>query len=180
LGVNRRTIRRMVTRGELERQLRPVEGRRPEPVFSPEDIDRLAAENPFVTDGSQLQPAGPQPLHPSLIQAVILFEKIAGPIFAQNQEALAKVTGLLDAMSKTLPAAPQASPASFKPWMTIQDASLYSGLTEGLLRRQVRRGELFSVRDRQGRKVRKADLDNFAGVRPDSQEQKLSVLRATG
>jgi excisionase family DNA binding protein len=172
LKVSVRTVRRKALSGEIERHNRTVPGRRPEPVFSPDDVDRLTAENPFVAapsgSSNQLQAAGPQPMHPSLVQAILLFEKLAGPILAQHQETLTKVSGTLDTLVKVLPAGPQTPPGRFTPWLTIKAASEYSGLTVAFLKRQIQCGELYAVRDGRSFKVRKSDLDNLAGVQIES------------
>lgn len=186
-----RTVRRYVERGELERRLREVPGQRPESVFNPEDIERLMVEKPFfpgeslkLQSGSQqLQATSqtmPVPLHPALAQTILIFQKLAEPIFEQNQKTLASLTEGMELIRRSLPEAPETPPARFKMWMTISEASEYSSLTEGLLRRLARSGKLPSLRDGKGIKVRRSDLDMLAGELPARVDERKAMSVSVG
>jgi excisionase family DNA binding protein len=157
IGVSVRTIRRMASKGEVERRSRPISGRRPEAVYSPEDVDRLTAEKPFLLPPGNELPAVQAPLHPSLVQTLMFLREVQAPMYTHIEEAMATIR-------KSLDAGPSARPERARPWMTIREASAYTGLTRGFLRRQVAAGELVMIRDREGVKVRKADLDRQAGI----------------
>jgi excisionase family DNA binding protein len=147
LGVSVRTIRRKAEAREIERRARAIPGRRPEAVFRPVDIERLAAEQPFIpaANGKQApETALARGEHPSAPRALTQLAT-----FAEALIAAVRANG-----------EPQARP---KAWLGLQEASEYLGLTEGFLRRLARAGKLPSVRDgRQGTKVRRIDLDNLA------------------
>jgi excisionase family DNA binding protein len=137
LAISERTLDRLGKKGP-ERRLRPRPGKKPEPVFNPVDVEAMAPkeEAHVVPYAAVSRGAGlPEPTL-GVALAFTAIEKVA--------ERLA-IRG----------------PERWKPWMTIAEASEYSGLSESFLRRLVRESQLPSVRDR-AVKVRRADLDNLA------------------
>jgi excisionase family DNA binding protein len=140
LGISERTLDRLAAEDKgPERRLRPRPGKKPEPVFNPDDVAEMAPkEQTHVVRFAAPSPAAePTPVFPVTL-AIAALERIA------------------DRVVPRIP--PQA-----KPFLTVAEAASYSGLSESYLRRMVREGRMPYVRDR-GYKIRRADLDSFAGV----------------
>jgi excisionase family DNA binding protein len=140
LGVSWRTLIRRCEAGELERQMRPRPGKKPEPVINPRDVERLLAKKPMVMRSDMV----PSPA-PGQETAVV-------PVFAAVLDRLAGV------LEKFAPAARRA-PAS--DWMTPAEAGRYVGLSEGLIRRLIRTGKLPFLREKRGFVVARVHLDNL-------------------
>lgn len=138
LGVSERTLDRMADKGP-ERRMRARPGRKPEPVFNPEDVERLASKA-FVV---------PAALVPS--------EELAtrqGP-----PPVLQMLLSVIQSLATTSHAKPQAAL-----FLTLDEAAEYSGLSKSFLRRVVREGQIPSVKDGLRTKISRHDLDNFASV----------------
>jgi excisionase family DNA binding protein len=137
LDCSEKTVDRLAARGELQRRLRPAPGRRPEPVYHPSDVERLAEgrSRPFVlppakaAEQNSLAVAGQD-----VLRTYEILERLLQP------PAPAKVERL---------------------WLTVDEASETSGLSRTLLRRAVRGGALRAVRDGRQWKVRAQDLRKF-------------------
>jgi excisionase family DNA binding protein len=142
LGMSERTLDRLVQSGrgpELRQRQRP--GRRPEPVYRPEDVERLAAAGAAVA----IAPAsaiGPREV------AISRQSRHGGGSGGD-------IVGIVEQLAAL------ARPAAPRPWLTIAEASEYSGLSVALLRRLVRSGQLQAIRDG-AVKVRRVDIDNLA------------------
>lgn len=151
LGISERTLDRLISAGKgPECRNRPRPGKKPEPVYNPADVDALveAANKPAIFAASSpigpasttaLAPAGGSSMPPGLATALRFIDQLA--TIAQRPR-----------LDPPVPAA--------TPWMTIDQAAAYTGLSVTFLRRLVRSGELPSVRDR-STKVRRTDLDNL-------------------
>ena len=135
LGVSEKTVERMAERGELGKAERKIPGRRPLPVFDPDDIEKV-----------QKQTLRPQPL---LVPAVTS-SKAFGQLSAHDARSMAA------AMLGTDLAFRRLSPVD-KLYLTIPEASEYTGLTQTFLRRLIKSGKLTALKDR-GWKIRREDL----------------------
>jgi excisionase family DNA binding protein len=149
LGISERTLERMIDADKgPECRIRPRTGKRPEPVYNPQDVDALAAAaapKPAVNppagpaNSRQLVPTGEDSMPSSLALGIELIEQ------------LARIANR---------ARPEPAPTPPALWLTIPEAAVYTGLSQAFLRRLARSGELPSVRDRKT-KVRRADLDSL-------------------
>ncbi|MEO8373348.1 MAG: hypothetical protein ABI806_29455 [Candidatus Solibacter sp.] len=148
LQISERTLDRRCDAGTgPERRNRPRVGLKPEPVFNPEDIERLAATPVHV-----LPPEfGRAPSVPAILDREYAIAVRPPDAFSL---ALERIAGAMEAK-----AAPQAL------YLTLPEARVYSGLSLALLRRVVREGKLPSIRDG-STKVRRADLDDFDSASP--------------
>lgn len=158
LGCSERTLDRLAAAGMgPERRLRPRQGAKPEPVYNPADVERLApAAAPAVVFGP------PDPHH--------FLRGGAPPLPATRPTANAGVELLVSAMQTLADrVGPRRPMAAF---LTIKEASAYSGLSQAFLRRLVRSGTLPAVLDG-AIKVRRADLDNLANFDTISPMSKL-------
>lgn len=133
LGCSEKTIERYAEKGQLERRARLVPGRRPLPVFSPDDLERLQKES--------VQPA-PAPL--------------GAP---SNQSLALRTRGDLASLLELFTRARDPAPPT-KIFLTIEEAAAHTGLSEAYIRRKIRAAELPALRDR-GWKIRRADLDKI-------------------
>jgi excisionase family DNA binding protein len=147
LAVCERTLDRMCDRGEgPERRNRPRKGLKPEVVYNPADIDRLAAIPPHVMPPQNTSVAT-RPPAPSADVLTLVLDRIAGAV--ENR------------LSTPLP-----SPVPL--YLTLPQASAYTGLSMAFLRRLIRDGNLPALRDR-SLKVRRLDLDTV-NLLPESSE----------
>jgi transposase-like protein len=137
LGVSEKTLVRWAQDKKLQRGDRPREGKKPEPVYHPSDVERLEAERaaPFIACGST-EPAG--------LARIPQTNGVVAHLVAVIAQALERV-----------------SPPTYRgPWMTLKQASVHSGLSRALLRRAIDTGSLPFIRDR-ALKVRACDVDNL-------------------
>lgn len=151
LGCSERTMDRLTATGAgPERRLRPRQGAKPEPVYNPEDVERLA---------------------PSVSPAVVPYGSVNGHAPQLSSPAETGFALLVSAMQTLADrVGPRRPLAAF---LTIKEASAYSGLSQAFLRRLVRAGGLPSVRDG-ALKVRRVDLDNLANTDTISPMAKLA------
>jgi excisionase family DNA binding protein len=122
LGTGERTIRRWIDAGRLKSALRPAPGRKPVVVVDPEDVEKLRVER--------------QP--PALIQdyASAASNDTGVPaIREQMPDAIARLAEALAAF-RPEPAAP-----ALKPWLTLEEAALFSGLPKSFLLTQAKTGK---------------------------------------
>ena len=174
LAVSTRTVRRMAQDGTLRRAWRPLAGRKPEAVYHPGDVEREAAKarpRPMpVPDARDLETGPPTALTGRVAAAIeqMAAARLEPQIAGRMAEALARLAsarqetpGLpgipeaLERMAELIRRAPRASPPL---WMTLAEASEYSGLTQALLERLIEAGKLHAIRDR-ATKVKRAELD---------------------
>jgi excisionase family DNA binding protein len=88
-GLDERTIERKVNRGELRRQYRPIPGRKPLPVFDPQQVEALCTR---TLTPIPLKTAGVVKRTPAEVPAP-LFVPVHRKLFLSIKEAVA-LTGL--------------------------------------------------------------------------------------
>jgi len=139
LGMSERTLREHCKEGKgPERRMRKREGLKPQPVYNPEDVDRLAASPPAVfSSNSALTPR---------VQIPAGLMAPGSPL-----EQLVKL------LANRLQEPPPRPPAR---WLDLRAANARTGLSVALLRRLIAAGRLKAIRDR-SIKVLQADLDNL-------------------
>jgi len=139
LKCSEKTISRMARQGKIEKAMRRVPGRKPMPVFNPRDIERLRSETvdlqPFPVEETKEEKA--LALRPS---------QDGANLFAQ---VLAERLG-----------SPQAVPLERKVFLNLEQASEYTGMPKGWLRRQIINGELPAILSG-GWRIRRADLEKL-------------------
>jgi excisionase family DNA binding protein len=155
IGCTPRTVRRMVQEGRgPEVARRRVPGRKPERVYHPADVDRIA---------SRLAPVNALVAVPATVPAAaVTMTPSPTPVTAEHLAALA---GHLIELVRPAP------PAPVRPWMTLDEAAAYIGLSRAFLARLVREGGIPSVRDR-AIKVPRAALDAFDPGKSDTAGRK--------
>jgi hypothetical protein len=139
LGIGERTLDRQIARtGAPEIRMRPRNnGRKPEPVCNPQDLERLVAERKRAVLMS-----------PEFSSAVALAHPVDdGPAISRVMSAVAKILG------------PSLEAVTARPlWLTLQQAAGYTGLSMALLVRLAQGGAVDAVKDN-GWKFRRAALD---------------------
>lgn len=145
MNIGLRTLQRMYapatiasgTIGPERRELR-TQGKRPSWRYRPEDVERMAPRRELViASDSRLAPRPPAVPDAAMIAVL---------------EAVNRLTAAVEA---TRPAPPAAQ------WLTIPQASEYSGISIAFLTRMIRARALSAIADR-AIKVRRSDLDNLA------------------
>lgn len=143
LGISPRTLDRRCEDGTgPQREDRPRTGKKPEAVYNPDDVERLSAPKPHVmAENSALMPR-PVPAPQSSEVLPLLLDRIALAVERR---------------------APEPAPIPPALYLTLPQASAYTGLTMAFLRRLIKEGQLQAVRD-VSLKMRKIDLDNLANL----------------
>lgn len=127
-----------------ERQNRPRVGLKPEAVYRPEDVERLSSSKPHVmAESSALVPRA----------GVVPVSEILAMIKAADQRPS------------------EQSPRPPALYLTLPEASAYTGLTMGFLRRLIAAGKLQAIQD-VFLKVRRSELDDIAN--PAEQSGKVT------
>lgn len=154
LRISERTLRRRCAEGNgPERGERQRPGARPEPVYNPEDVARLAETKPAVfSPDSPLTLRAPR-FSPAGMTAI---EQLAELLQMRLQE----------------PAPPPPRPPAR--WLTLKQARETTGLSLALLKRLIAAGRLRPLRDG-AIKVLQADLDSLDNL----QELDLAGLART-
>lgn len=142
LQTSTRTIERYISRGEIETRSRKRPGRKPEPVCNPDDVERLAP-HAHVMPARSLAPLAPRQPAAALAPAT------------QAPDALAMLAAFAQAM-----AAPRNGQPATR-FLTLEQASEASGLSQRFLRRAIASGDLPAVKDGRAWKVRREDLDKL-------------------
>ena len=140
LECSEKTIERHATQGRIQKLMRPNPGRRKTPVFNASDIERIRAETAQVE--AFPVPAG---------RASLLPLEQPG-----NAPALAALIGHFAEHM----AAPPAVPVKDKMFLTLREASAYTGLTRASLRRRIEDETLKAFKDG-GWKIRRSDLNSL-------------------
>ena len=139
LKCSEKTISRMAAQGKIEKAMRRVPGRKPMPVFNPRDIERLRSETvdlkPFpVEEGDDEKALARRPSQDGAnLVAQLLADRLASP---------------------------QAVPLERKVFLNLAQASEYTGMPKGWLRRQIKSGELPAILSG-GWRIRRADLEKL-------------------
>ena len=121
LQVSEKTIERLARKGEIRRETRKRTGARSLPVYSPEDLERVKAEQ--IPQVAVLPPQAEAGEVPAVVPRVDL------PSFLQ---ALIPGTGDV--------------PVKDKLFLTVKEAVRYSGLPESTIRRLLRGGKLPAIK----------------------------------
>ncbi len=137
MATSERTIERMAAAGKLTTRPRERPGKKPEPVYPPDEVEALKQT---ITPTVDLIP------QPALPQA----------------KPLDHVTGILELMARAIA---RHDGRQWKPWLTIEQAAEYSGISQTRIRRLAHEGRIRSVRDGET-KVFRADLDNADTIAP--------------
>ena len=129
----------MAAQGKIQKALRRVSGRKPMPVFNPRDIERLRSETvdlkPFpVEEAKEEKSLARRP------------SQDGTNLFAQL---------LADRLGS-----PQAVPLERKVFLNLDQASEYTSMPKGWLRRQIKSGELPAILSG-GWRIRRADLEKL-------------------
>ena len=144
LGIGERTLDRQMARTGLpEVRMRPRDGRKPEPVCNPEHVQEiLQRRNRTVLMPSQTASAAVAVRPPDVSSAGPLSEILLRS-FGATFQAVATAPRPADAL-----------------WLTLKEASRYSGLSMALLQRLAATGRLGAIKDN-GWKFRRAALDSL-------------------
>ena len=149
LQTSPRTLQRQHRRGMLELRKRPRSGRKPENVCNPADLERLQATAyvlppetpPKTTNGiaTRVPRAGSTRLSESILERL--------------------------ALALPPPAGCPAVPLDRKLWLTLEEASAYSGFGRSVLERGIADGQLTAEKrgPRRAWIVQRASLEIFAG-----------------
>jgi excisionase family DNA binding protein len=155
IGVTTKTVERFVQAGQIQQARWQPLGRGPlRAVYCPEDVDRLARERqpgplpPFLVPAAKDLPANGNG-HGSTALAI---SPQPSDLPSSGDELLkALMTALVQSsMSQTS----QTSTL----FLTLQEASAVSGLSQAYLKRQIEAGTLKAIRDR-GWRIRRTDLE---------------------
>jgi excisionase family DNA binding protein len=134
LGISERSLERLIQKNRIRRAYRRVPGRKPIAVLNPEDVAALKAET--------IEPTPTETLTEPRTDVAV---RSPTPHAALN---------FLSSLLATVPQHPQAL------FLTVKEASLYTGLSQAYLRRLIDDGTLKVVKDR-GYRIRRRDLDQL-------------------
>lgn len=143
LQISEKTIRR----AGVELRHRPAPGRtRPETVVNPRDLQRFL-------EPAHVMPAEPPPPDPDPEPVAIAPAKL--------RPAKNGVEGLLAVLTQTL-TAPKAPP---RPWIPLDEAAEWSGLSPGFIVGRIREGKIVAFRagPHGALRIRRTSLEAFAG-----------------
>ncbi len=137
LQVGVKTVERYAKADKIRREYRRIPGRRPLPVYNPEDIEKIRQENVPMT------PAEPQP----------------SQALTRKLDPAAFLSALLQNVQNGN-GQPSKVRLSEKLYLTLNEAAEFTGLSKTLLRRKIHDGELTALRDG-GFKIRREDLESL-------------------
>jgi len=127
IGVSVRTLQRYAEAGKIEIRPRPRQGKKPENVCNPRDVDRLLPAAHVMPADEPEPPAKPT-------EAMVRAN--GKPTF----DVLGALIALVTQQQKLL-AAPEP-----KPWLTLDEAAEASGLTAAFIRRQIAEAKIAATR----------------------------------
>ena len=148
LQTSPRTLERKIARREIEAAKRPRPGKRAETVVNPKDLQELQP-TAFVVPAA----AGPTAEGKGAVKPAANLQSLRAQ---QNRS-----TGMSPHPLEILAAAllhQQQQPARGQ-WIDLEEASLYSGLSPKLLKKEIRAGRLTAVRDEHTWKTTRKALD---------------------
>lgn len=153
LGVSIKTIERLASEREIEVRYRHVEGRRPEPVYNPADMDREKEKR--TPAFFRMPPERPEKNSHAKSDASET-KTLAVPRLKLNPLAL-----LHQLANVALAHAAPEVPLDKKLWLTLNEAEQYAGLSRRYLMRKITAGEIGYMRDGRGHgyKLRRTDLE---------------------
>jgi excisionase family DNA binding protein len=131
-GISERSLERRVQARKIRQGYRTLPGRRPLPVLHPEDVEQLRAEmvHRVTEEGEKNLPALP---------------------VRSNSNGVDALSALLSAMTQQLP---KERPL----FLTLREASEYSGLPQECLKRLIAEEKLPAMKS-SGYRIRRRDLD---------------------
>jgi excisionase family DNA binding protein len=153
-GISERTLARKIKDGVLRREYRPIPGRKPLPVISPEDVAALSEKtlkpSPAPAPAQSVAPVSkariPDVLHTDILpQLKDMAESVARSLATELAERL------------TL---------NQKYYLTIKEAVQVSGLPGSYLRRKIKDSALPAYRLGNGWRIRREDLATHAVSAP--------------
>lgn len=141
LGISQRTLFREVAAGKWQPQMRQRDGKRPERVFSPEEVEARMPSPPTVLvrrDPDQMPPMSPE------VAEMAELPPVTWPAIVDL------VQGVIAS----------ASPAPQTVWVKLKEASAITGISVKALIRLVRAGEVPGIFDN-AFKLRRDGLENL-------------------
>ena len=139
LKCSQKTIGRMAGQKKIQRVLRRVPGRKPMPVFNPDDIEALRAE---------MMQVEPFPVK----------ERGEGKTLAR-QTSQDRVDLLAQLLADRIPPAP-AVPVAQKVFLNLKEAAEYSGMPKAWLMREIKNGKIKTIKSG-GWRIRRSDLEQL-------------------
>ena len=139
LKCSQRTIGRMAGQKKIQRMLRRVPGRKPMPVFNPDDIEALRAEMVQVE---------PFPVR----------ERGEGKALAR-QTSQGRVDLLAQLLADRIPPG-RAVPVEQKVFLNLKEAAEYSGMPKAWLMREIKSGKIKAIKAG-GWRIRRSDLEQL-------------------
>ncbi len=139
LECSEKTIERMAGRREIERRDRRIAGRKPLPVFNPQDIERLQAAS-AVVEAFPVERQGN-----------------GGNALVKRSRGVGELGDFLE-LAGALGQRPRVA-VNEKFYLTLAEAVELSGLSRAFLLRQIKSGELKAMKDR-GWKIRRSELEH--------------------
>jgi len=158
IGVTTKTVERFVQAGQIQQARWQRDGRGPLlAVYFPDDVDRIARERqpgplpPFLVPKSAEVPTNG---NGSGSDALVHIESTPDPSGIQLGRGDDLLHALTLLMTKVMSETSQTSAL----FLTLQEASVASGLTQAYLRRACESGTLKAIKDR-GWRIRRKDLE---------------------
>ena len=136
LNCSEKTVGRMAVQKKIERVLRRVPGRKPMPVFNPDDIEAMRAEAAQPKPFPVRERGGEKALVPRSRQGGV--------------DLLAQL--LADRISPA-----PAVPVEQKVFLNLKEAAEYSGLSKAWLMREMKSGKIKAIKTG-GWRIRRSDL----------------------
>ena len=164
IGVTTKSVERWVQAGQIQqaRWRRPTGG--PElAVYQPDDVARIAAERtpgppaPFLMPtGAALPPTNGNGHHPAALARVPSAERTLAEHLSASAPGQDLLTVLVTAAARVMSETSQKQTL----FVTLQEASAVTGLSQAYLKRQIENGKLPAVRD-VGWRIRRKDLEQL-------------------
>ena len=139
LKCSKRTILRMAEQKRIQRVLRRVPGRKPMPVFNPSDIEAIRTKTVEIEPFPVAKEVERQALAPQTRQRGI---DLLAQLFNERSAAAPRV------------------PLERKIFLTLIEASEYSGMPKSWLLQKIKQNELTAIKAR-GWRIRRSEIDNL-------------------
>ena len=150
LDTSIRNIERLIARGDIESSKRTQPGRKPITIVNPDDLARM--QPPAHVMPPETGATG----ETQALQRATLHQQTAAAFSLTEQQLAALLQHIA-----TIATGPAGERVDTKRWLTPAEAAALSGLSEPLLRRLIKAGELFARRDGREWKIRREDLDKL-------------------
>lgn len=160
IGCSKRTVERLASARKIEQRLRRQDGTPPVAVYNPDDVARIASERrpdpaPFVLpavgangNGHHAQASGSHQLQ----------SRPTGSIGVSAEDLIRQFFTLAVQAFQSPPSPPVAESVAETLYLTLPEASAFTGLTATFLRKMIKAGTLTAFKDR-GWKIRRKDLE---------------------